>query len=630
MSLAAGAASIPDSLVLDGIPAIPDTLRQGASRYLEFRTAAFLSWHPKERSILVGTRFADTPQLHWVSHPGGARKQLTFSSEPIRGGAFRPHTGECILYTQDSGGGEFFQLYRYDLKDGRSTLLTDGKSRYTGVHWSHSGRWIAYSSTERNGKDTDLYVMNPDDPKSAKRVLEVVGGGWTVEDWSWDDQQLLVGEHVSINESWLYRLDLRTGTKTPLYSNRDHPAAYGNALFDHDSKIVYWTTDRASEFQQLFRVDTSTGKETLLTGNIPWDIENVSIAPNSSQLGIIANENGSSVAYVLDGKTGKRVVRPLIPSGVISGLNWHESGREIGFTLSSARSPSDAYSFDVRSGAVTRWTESETGGVDASRFAEPELVQVKSFDGLSVSGFLYRPDAKRFPGRRPIVIVIHGGPEGQSQPTFLGRQNFLLEELGVAVLLPNVRGSSGYGKTFLTLDNGFKREDSVRDIGAFLDWIQTDSKLDAQRVAVMGGSYGGYMVLACMTHYSDRLRCGVDIVGISNFLTFLKNTQDYRRDLRRVEYGDERDPKMAEFLQSIAPAAHADKIRKPLFVVQGKNDPRVPLSESEQMVKAIRDNGGAVWYLMAKDEGHGFGKKKNVDFQFLATLQFFQEYLLKP
>ncbi len=627
--LPAWAAGVPDNLVVEGVPSFPDELKSSVSRYLEFRTAAFYSWHPLERSMLIGTRFAETPQLHWVGSPGAARRQLTFSTEPVRGGAFRPKTGDCILYTQDSGGGEFFQLYRYDVKEGRTTLLSDGKSRYTGAMWSHTGRWIAYSSTQRNGKDTDLYVMNPDDPKSARRVLEVTGGGWGIEDWSWDDAELLVSERVSINESWLYRLDLKSGVKTALASSREKPQAYATALFSPDSHSIYWTTDGSSEFQQLYRVDLGTKKATLLSGGIPWDVEDVALSPDGRRVALVANERGSSVLYLVDARTGRVLQQPRIPKGVMGGLRWHENGRDLGFTLSSAQAPSDAYSLDVRSGKLTRWTESETGGLDASRFSEPELVELKSFDGLTISGFLYRPDSRRFPGRRPVVINIHGGPESQSRPSFLGRLNYLMDELGVALLVPNVRGSSGYGKTFLTLDNGFKREDSVKDIGAFLGWIRQDARLDGDRIAVMGGSYGGYMVLASMIHFNDQLRCGIDIVGISNFLTFLKNTQDYRRDLRRVEYGDERDPKMAEFMARISPTARVSQLRKPLFVVQGKNDPRVPLTEAEQMVKAIRDQGGMVWYLMAKDEGHGFAKKKNADFQWLSSVLFFREHLIK-
>ena len=620
-------ATVPDNLVAEGIPPLSDSIKTSASRYLDFRTASFLGWHPTQRAMLISTRFGDVPQLHWVAQPLGARKQLTFSAEPIRAGAIRPRSGDSVLFSQDSGGGEFFQLYRYDFAGGRTTLLTDGKSRNSGARWSHTGRSFAFTSTQRNGKDNDLFVMSPEDPKSARRVLEVKGGGWQIEDWSWDDRQLLVSEHVSINEVWLYRLDLPSGALTPLFVSREHPAAYGSALFDRDSRYLYWTTDSAAEFQQLFRVEVASLIATPITQATQGDVEEIELSPDSKRIAVVVNERGNARLRILSSSSGRVLLEPRLPEGVVGGLRWHDNGNELGFTLSSARSANDAYSIDTHSGRLTRWTESETGGLDATQFVEPELVRVKSFDGLEVSGFLYRPDAKRFPGQRPVVLNIHGGPESQSRPIFQGRLNYLLDELGVALLVPNVRGSSGFGKTFLTLDNGFKREDSVKDIGAFLDWIGQDDRLDSKRVAVMGGSYGGYMVLACMARYNDRLKCGVDIVGISNFLTFLKNTQDYRRDLRRVEYGDERDPKMAEFLGRISPLNQVALMRQPMFVVQGKNDPRVPLSEAEQMVKALKDQGGKVWYLMAKDEGHGFAKKKNADFQFLATLEFFKSNL---
>jgi dipeptidyl aminopeptidase/acylaminoacyl peptidase len=253
------------------------------------------------------------------------------------------------------------------------------------------------------------------------------------------------------------------------------------------------------------------------------------------------------------------------------------------------------------------------------------LVRWPTFDGRQISGFLYQPPAK-FTGKRPVIISIHGGPE--YRPGFLGRSNYFINELGVAMIMPNVRGSSGYGKSFLKLDNGMLREDSVKDIGALLDWIKTQPGLDADRVMVTGGSYGGYMTLAVATLYNDRIKASLDVVGISNFVSFLEKTESYRRDLRRVEYGDERDPKMREFLQSISPLNRATKITKPLFVVQGKNDPRVPLNEAEQIVATVKKNGSPVWYLMATDEGHGFAKKKNIDYQFYATIVFVQQHLL--
>jgi dipeptidyl aminopeptidase/acylaminoacyl peptidase len=340
------------------------------------------------------------------------------------------------------------------------------------------------------------------------------------------------------------------------------------------------------------------------------------------------NEDGFSSLHVIDTETRQEARLPAAPRGVISGLRWHPNGRDLGFTLSGARHTADVYSIDVEKGTLERWTTSETGGLNAQEFSEPEIIHWKSFDGRVISGFLYMPP-KRFTGPRPVIVNIHGGPEGQSRPGFLGRNNYYISELGAAMIYPNVRGSSGYGKTFLALDNGLKREDSVKDIGTLLNWIAGDARLDAGRVLATGGSYGGYMTLASAFHFNDRLRCTVDIVGISNFVSFFERTSPYRRDLRRVEYGDERDPKIREFFEKIAPLHHASEISKPMFIVAGRNDPRVPAYEGEQMAAAIRKNGAPVWYLIADDEGHGFAKRKNLDFEFAATVMFVKEFLLK-
>lgn len=626
--VASALGQVPDNLVVEGIPPIPPELRASAGRYLEFRSAAFNQWHPSKRELLIATRFADATQLHLVQKPGGARRQLTFLPDPVAGGSFRPKTGEFIVFSQDVGGGEFYQLYRYDPRDGGITLLTDGKSRNTNPRWSHSGKWLAYSSTRRNGKDTDLYVMNPADPKSDRLLIQCVGGGWSVADWSDDDSRVVAIEYISINQSHLHLVDVAAGNRRQITPKEGGEVAYGRAQFTKDGRSVLTTTDKGSEHMQLVRISLATGVRQSLSAGIPWDVEDFDLAPGGKTVALVTNEDGVSVLRLMALGSGKELSVPKLPLGVISGVKWHENGREIAFSLSSARTPSDVYSLDVKAGRVERWTESEIGGLNPASFVEPQLIKLKSFDGLPISAILYRPDPARFPGKRPTLVSIHGGPEGQSRPVFQARNNYYLSELGVAVIFPNVRGSSGYGKGFLTLDNGYKREDSVKDIGAVLDWVRQDPLLDADRIAVTGGSYGGYMTLACMTHYSDRLRAGVDVVGISRFVTFLERTQDYRRDLRRVEYGDERDPAMREFLEEVSPMTHVRLITKPLFVVQGKNDPRVPVTESEQMVKAIRDNGGPVWYLMAKDEGHGFAKKRNQDYQFLATVLFLKEHLL--
>jgi dipeptidyl aminopeptidase/acylaminoacyl peptidase len=404
--------------------------------------------------------------------------------------------------------------------------------------------------------------------------------------------------------------------------------SYSGGQFAKDGKSVFVTTDKDSEFHRLARIDLDSGKHTFLTDHIKWDIEDFELSPDGKTVAFVVNEDGLGKLHLLATDTGKEKPVPELPPGTVGRLKWHQNGKDLGFGLVSARSPADVYSLNVETGKVERWTESETGGLNTQAFAEPELVKWKSFDGKMISGFLYRPPAK-FTGKRPVVINIHGGPEGQFQPAFLGRNNYYLNELGVALLFPNVRGSSGYGKTFLTLDNGFQREDSYKDIEALFDWIKSRDDLDADRVMVTGGSYGGHMTLAVATYYPERIRCAVDVVGISNFVTFLEHTEEYRRDLRRVEYGDERDPKMRAFMEKTAPVNNVHKIKRPMFIVQGKNDPRVPLIEAEQMVSALKGANIPVWYLMAKDEGHGFAKKANADFQFYATVMFMREHLLK-
>jgi len=618
-----------DNLVTDGIGKIPASVGETAGRYGSYRGASFVDWSPTGREMLVATRFADTPQLHLVRMPGGARQQLTFFSDAVTAGRFHPNGGDYVVFMKDSGGGEWYQLYRYDLNTGDVTLLTDGKARNLMGPWSSGGDQIVYMSTRRTGKDTDLWMMNPADPKTDRLLVKLEGGGWEPLDWSPDDKKILLLEELSINESYLWLVDAATGEKTALtIRDAKEKVSYGEvAQFSKDGKGIYATTDEDSEFHRLAFMNLATKEHTYLTTDIPWDVETFDLSRDGKRIGFVTNEAGLSVIRDLD-VTKKAAPRKLeAPMGVIGALRWQANGRELGFSLTNARGPGDAYSIDIATGKLERWTKSETA-VKTDDFPQAELVKWKSFDEKMISGFLYRPPAK-FSGKHPVLVVIHGGPEGQSQPTFLGRGNYYLNELGIALIYPNVRGSTGYGKTFSLLDNGFKREDTYKDINALFDWIATQPDLDASRICVTGGSYGGHMTLAISTFYSDRIRCSVDIVGMSNLVTFLEHTEAYRRDLRRVEYGDERDPAMHEFLEKIAPMNNIERIKKPMMVVAGKNDPRVPVSESQQIVGALKKQDTTVWYLMAKDEGHGFRKKQNQDFQFYATVEFLKEYLLK-
>lgn len=613
----------PDSVSADGIPPIPRSIVAELGRYTNFRPATFQDWDPSSRRVLLTTRFADTNQLHLADHPGGARQQVTFLEEPVAEGTFTP-AGDAIIYRTDVGGGEFFQFYRFDLKSRVSTLLTDGKSRNQDLVWSRKRDRFAYASTRRNGRDNDIYVAGASDPVARHTMLLQAQGSYAPIDWSPDDRRLLVREFVSVAESHLWVVDLNGGGKQPVAADRR--AFYADAQFAADGQSIYARTDDASEFLRVMRIDLATGAATPVSARLNWGVEAARLSHDGRTLAYVTNEDGISVLHVLNVSTGNDRVVNGLPKGVITGLTWHRNNVDIGFSFSSAQSVSDLYSVNANTLRVDRWTRGE-GAVDPATFAEPELIHWKSFDGRTISGFLYAPPA-RFGGKRPVIINIHGGPEGQSRPTFINRNNYYVNELGVAMIYPNVRGSSGYGQSFLALDNGLKREDSYKDINTLFDWIATRPDLDANRIMVTGGSYGGFMTLAIATHYNDRIACSLSVVGISNLVTFLERTEAYRRDLRRAEYGDERDPQVRAFMERIAAVNNVRNITKPLFVVSGRNDPRVPLNEGQQMVTAARTQRAPVWYLVGNDEGHGFAKKKNQDYLFYASVAFVKQYLL--
>jgi dipeptidyl aminopeptidase/acylaminoacyl peptidase len=603
------------------------------NQYLNLRAAGFADWLPNRRAMLILTRFGDTPQVHLVGAPGAYRQQLTFFTDRVLDAEFSPDPKKnYFLFSMDTGGGEFFQIYTFNLADGSVKLLTDGKSRNTGVLFNHRGTFAAYMSTRRNGRDMDLYLLDPGNPSAEKRGLELTGA-WAPLDWSPDDSRLLLLEEISVNETYLHLFDAASGREELLTPKGAEKVSYRAALWSHDGKGFYVISDRNSEFQRLLYYDLATKTFSPLTDHVSWDVEDMDLSPDGRILAFAVNADGISELHLVDTQTRRELPAPQLPKSQVSNLKFRRQGNELAFNLNSATSPSDVYSYDFGTKKVERWTFSETGGLNPAAFQDAALVHFSTFDSVNgkprtLAAFVARPPA-RFRPPYPVLIDIHGGPEGQARPGFQGRNNYFLNELGIAFIEPNVRGSTGYGKSFTKLDNGFLREDSVKDIGALLDWVAEQPDLDARRVAVIGGSYGGYVSLASMTHFSDRLRCGIDIVGISNFVTFLESTQEYRRDLRRVEYGDERDPKMREFLNSISPLTNAARICVPVLVAQGQNDPRVPMGESQQIVRKVREGGGPVWYILAKDEGHGFARKTNADYLWHSIVMFLEQYLLK-
>lgn len=624
------------NLVMEDVPEIPVDIVDSLNRYQNVRSASFQTWSGDGKSLFINTRFGDVGQLHRVDMPMGARHQVTFYSEPV-GEVARQPKGSSLVFTRDAGGSEFSQIFLLDPAGGDAHMITDGESRNGAVIWDREGRRLAYQSTRRNGASNDIWLADPDNPAGSRVVLESPDGSWWgPAEFSRTGTRVLVTNYVSITDSRVNLLDLDTGNVTLLAGGTTNPSVNVPLAFDDDNDGFWFITDRAGEFSVLAWQSLEEGAEPeYITKEIPWNVDGGAISHDRRRAAFTVNENGRTAVYLFDPRTREYRRIDSIPVGLVGGLEFSPDDARLAMTINTANSPSDTYVLELRAGALdyaelVRWTQSEVGGLDTTTFIEPELIEFPTFDEVGgaprkIPAWIYRP---RGSGPFPVVVSIHGGPEGQARPAFTSTYQLWLEKLGVAVIVPNVRGSAGYGKTYVSLDNGFNREDSVKDIGALLDWIEVQPDLDQDRVAVFGGSYGGYMVLASAVHFSDRLRAAVDIVGISSFVTFLENTQDYRRDLRRVEYGDERDPEMRAHLEKISPVNNVEKIEVPLFVVQGENDPRVPVTESIQMVEALRQQGETVWYMNALNEGHGYRKKENRDIYQQATVLFLKTHLL--
>ena len=623
-------------LVMEGIPEIPEDLAPVLDRYQEIHTARFAAWSQDSKSIFIKTQPGNVTQLHRVSEPGGARSQITFGKEPVGEVVAQPN-GNLLALTRDRGGDEFDQVYILDPDNGLIRQLTNGNALNNRLAWDRTGENLAYRSTRRNGRSSDIWVQNINSSEPAKMLLETDDGTlWKPIDFSKDGKMLLIQQFLSIIDSRIYVKELPDGELRLLAGDAENPSSNIAIGFDAlDSKVLFVTNQRngAAELAKV-SLDEDPYRTFMPSANT-WDITQFVMSPDRKRGAFVSNEAGVSKLYLFDPNRMKFKIERKVPLGLITGLVFSPDGRKLGMTLNSARSPNDAFVLTLGnkpmwSRKLTRWTVSEVGGLDITKFSEPVPVRYPSpIEGTDEArptpAFVYLP-----PGRGPFPVIIHahGGPESQFRPGFNPDFQMWIDQLGVAIIAPNIRGSLGYGSHYITLDDGFNREAAVRDIGALLDWIALQPQLDKDRVAVVGASYGGYIALASAVHYSDRLRAAVDQFGISNFVTFLENTQDYRRELRRIEYGDERDPEMRAFLESISPLNNVDKIKVPLFVQQGRNDPIVPESESGQMVKALREQGQTVWYMNALNEGHNFDKKENRDLLQQATFLFLQKYLL--
>ena len=607
------------NLVMENIPEIPAEVRERLRQYQNIRSAGFSDFAPGG-GIYIVTRFGETAQIHHVAEPMAKRRQVTFYDERTSGASVRPDGSGQFMFSRDVGGDEFFQGFLFDPETARSVQFTESGTRNQGFSWSPDGASVAWASTTWEQPDYTIWAADPSDPSSRQKLFQAEGA-MAPRSWSPDGRQLLLGRYISINETRLFLFDLESEQLTQIHP--DKQIAYGAARFTPDGESLIVVADHEAEFRRILRLDLASGEMSVVAEH-PWDVQAMDLSSDGQRLAYTINAGGVAELHLINLDTGEALPTPDLPIGLIGGVQFSPCDRYLGFSHSWAGSPGDAWSWDLQTNTLTRWTESEVGGLDTQRFQAPELIHYESFDGLEVPAFIHRPPGD---GPHPVIVSIHGGPEAQARPGFSSVFQYWVHELGAAVAVPNVRGSSGYGNAYVNLDNVFLREDSVRDIGALLDWIAEQPNLDENRVVVYGGSYGGYMVLASLMHYSDRLAGGINIVGISNFVTFLENTAGYRRDLRRAEYGDERDPEVRAFLESISPSNNAERITAPLFIIQGANDPRVPASEAEQILEAVRAAGGDPWYLLALDEGHGFRRQSNRDFQRASETLFLTEVL---
>ena len=619
--------------VRENIPDAPEELRQSLARYQATRSALLGGWAADGKGMFVITGYGETPQIHFLEDAETDDKQLTFFDDPVNELAPSPADPNLVAFTLDSGGNETYQIYLLDRESDEITPLSDPYLRSEGILWSTGGNKIAWRTINEDG--TRSIIATSLDRPGENQILLTGDGSWLPMAWAHDEATLLVRRYVSINESTLHLLDVDTGSMQQVNPS-SKPISYRDAAFSSNGRHLFYTSDEAGEFLDLFRLTLATGKKINLTKRIDWDVEDIETAPKGGKYAFVVNQDGKSRLYIRS-SVGTPQITPALPAGRVRNMRFKPDGRWLAFTLDAAAAPADVYSVRVsrRIKRLQRWTQSASAGLDEEGFIEPRFFEYKTFDEYAVNSsrkrqrkipaLIYRPPGR---GPHPVVIDIHGGPEVQARPSFSSQHQFWVKELGLAVIRPNIRGSSGYGKSYLKLDNGMKRADAIRDIGALLDWIADQRDLDPNRVVVYGSSYGGYVSLASMIKYSDRLSGGVDVFGISNFVSFLENTAGYRQNLRRAEYGDERDPEMRQYLEAISPLNDANKISKPILIIQGANDPRVPASESDQIVKAIRENGGEVWYLLAMNEGHGFKRRANRDAASEATAMFLIDALV--
>lgn len=613
--LALVAAPLPTAALLAVLPgaALAAEPTYDFARYLNIRAATSPSFSPDGRSLVFQSNITGVNQVFRIPVEGGWPEQLTFLEDGVSGAAeYAAAAGKVyspvapdIVVRFARGGNERYQIARLS-DDGEEWLAIDPDTSV--IHnfggWSPDGTLIAYSSNARDARHFDIYVADAKTGAS-RRVLQRDGTN-SVAGWSPDGASLLVSCANTNLDRDLFLVDVATGDTVHLTPHTG-TVQYEDPLFSADGKSLYLRCDLDREFLNLARLDIATRKIEFVE-DVRWDLDLIALSDDGRVMVKGYNVDGFTELHVVEVGTWKELPAPGTPPGVISGVTFSRDGKKIAFTLSGPTLTPDVWTYDLGTRERVQVTRSTTAGIPRASFVEPEVVRFRSFDGIEVPGLLYLPEGAKKEDRLPTIVNVHGGPESQAQAYFSKITQYFVHR-GYAVYYPNVRGSTGYGRTYTHLDDVRKRGDSVKDLAEAARWLAREGYSDPRKIAVMGGSYGGFMTLAALTSHPDLWAAGIDMVGIANFLTFLENTGAYRRHLRIAEYGD--PEKDGAFLREISPLSHVERIRAPLLVIQGANDPRVPPSEAEQIVEAVRSRGGVVEYILFEDEGHGVSKIPN-------------------
>jgi dipeptidyl aminopeptidase/acylaminoacyl peptidase len=619
----------PDSLETGGIPQIPISLAKAVTPYTTVYGLTLAGWHPEKREILVKQYTSGSVWIHRISSPGDRQKVWKYIKADGIYDVYMSSKTLNIIYNKDVGGNEQYQMFLFETGDNKSKLISDIESSNTEFVWSNSGDRVVYCrSKSSEGPGVSLYIISPSDPNSNKPLIKSQGNYMKAYDWSPDDKMVVFCEFISQNVCRLWLLNIDTGQKTLLSSPLKSAIEYFRTpQFSKDGKGIYVITDFNSKVRYLAYLDLATKKYTRISKNTQWEIDNFKLSPDGKTIAVTCNEEGVSKLYLYDISTQLENQVNSIPFGVISDLTWHRNSLDLAFNLRSPRTPNDIYSVDIKNLKIDRWTKAVDNGLDLEKMVMPQLIKWKSFDGRQIPGFIYRSNLS-LPGKRPVIIFIHGGPAEQYRPEFGYEHNYYLNEMGVTLIYPNLRGSTGYGKDYLHSDNGYKRQDVIKDVGALLTWIKTQDDLDSSRVIVSGESYGGYIALSTTYKYGNKIIGAISNSGFVNIETLISNSDESVRELLRSEFGNEKLLKAKKFMNRISPINNTLKIKTPLLVIHGKNDPRCTIAEARSIIDSVNKNKSSIWYLIAQNEGHMLKDRDNWMYSHYAAIMFVKRILM--